>query len=86
MRKTISDLINAWYASTDEVNRLGRDMVSAQRFVRADAGEALSDLLAYFEKPWHWNAEHAWWVANEWPDDAATWEQGEDDEWETSEK
>ena len=76
MGKSISDLINAWYASTDEVNRLGRDLVAGGMLTTT------TDVLAFFDKPWHWDAEHAWWVANEWPDDQATWEQGENDEWE----
>jgi len=85
---TINDILNAWYASSDEVVRFGRDLLHSgylethnaidDEWDRADA------LLQYFEKPHHWNRVHAWWDANEWPDDAASWEHGHDTAWEVS--
>ncbi len=77
-----------WYASTEEVWSFGRDMVKAGQFdapaniTEHRAREAASNLLDYFEKPWHWEREHAWWVASGRPDHEAAWEQGANMEWE----
>ena len=85
MSRSITDIINAWYASTDEVNRLGRDLLASgylkDHNVTADYTEAEA-LLDFMEKPHYWNRVHAWWVANEWPDDAESWERGQATGWE----
>lgn len=83
----ISDLLNSdvWYASVDEVQRFGRDLLvsgyledhrTSADYDRADA------LLDYFDKPHHWNKQHAWWVANSWADDWEMWELGHNTNWE----
>ena len=85
MSRSITDIINAWYASTDEVNRMARDMLLGDMFYADDTTEprgVAHNMLEFFDKPWHWDREHAWWVANEWPDDAESWERGRDMEWE----
>ena len=82
-----TDILNAWYGSTDEVNRMARDMVRGGMFDGhgsfgdGDARDTAYNLLDFLEKPWHWNAEHAWWVANDWPDDVASWERGQNIKW-----
>ena len=65
-------MTDGWIASSDEVWAFARDMVSAH-FI--DTAEGLLD---YFEKPWHWEREHAWWVANDRPDSWAVWDLGVD--------
>jgi len=83
MSRSINDILNAWYGSTDEVNRMARDMLHAGEFNRVRGTEfEANNLLDFIEKPHHWNAEHAWWIANEWPDDEASWERGREREWE----
>ena len=62
-----------WYESDDEVYNLGRDMLKAGMFIFDGSSEA-ENLLSYFEKPNHWNAEHTWWVTNDRTDDWAIWE------------
>jgi hypothetical protein len=60
--------IPEWISSSDEVTRFARDMVEANYITTIDG------LLDYFEKPWHWDREHKWWVAAEWPDTPEAWE------------
>jgi len=86
---SITDILNAWYSSSDEVVRFGRDLLHGGMFDMFDvpisspgAREAAYRLLNYFEKPWHWDREHAWWVANDWPDDVESWERGLEAKWE----
>ena len=69
-------MTDGWIASADEIWAFARDMVSAQ-FI--DSAEGLLD---YFEKPWHWEREHAWWVANGRPDSWAVWDKGVDSKFE----
>ena len=85
----INEILNAWYVSFDEVTRFGRDLYVAGVFDREHDYDCVDDdhieastMLEDFEKPWHWNRQHAWWVANEWPDDAESWERGHDTGWE----
>jgi len=78
--RSIADLIDAWYASSDEVYRLAESMLTAGMF-RHDKTPEAELLLAVFEKPWHYDAQRTWWVANDWTDDQDEWEQGADDEW-----
>lgn len=84
-RRSITEIANAWYASTDEVQRLGRDLLHGGMFdtdtMYDDYGKA-ERLLDYFDKPHHWDKAHAWWVANDWTDDPATWDRGRDTHWE----
>jgi len=86
---TINEILNAWYTSNDEVNRLARDLLVSEDFENlsdpTDPVSLANIVLDYFNKPYHWNAEHAWWVANDWPDDAESWERGHDSSWEISE-
>jgi len=87
---TINEILNAWYTSNDEVVRFGRALMEGGTFDalrpnRTDQYTMADNLLDYFNKPYHWNAEHAWWVANDWPDDAESWERGHDSSWEISE-
>ncbi len=77
-----------WYESDDEVYNLGRDMLKAGMFEQQETGvfgpstsSEAENLLEYFNKPYHWNKEHAWWVATEWPDDWTTWDLGKDSNW-----
>ena len=65
-------MTDGWIASSDDVHAFGRDMVEAGFIYDLD------ELLSYFEKPWHWESEHAWWVANGRPDSGEIWEQGDD--------
>ena len=82
--RSIADLINAWYASSDEVWRFGRAILNSGflqahntslDYDRADA------LLEYFQAPWHYDTVHAWWVANDWTDNEGEWERGQDEGW-----
>ena len=86
---TRGDSMSLWYTSFSEVLRFGRDLLHSgyleahntnddfdRAYDRADA------LLNYFQSPHHWNVAHAWWVANDWPDDAESWERGHDTGWE----
>jgi hypothetical protein len=84
MSRSITDIINAWYASTDEVNRMARDMNTAGVFYNPNPQQAIDSVLEFMDKPWHWDREHAWWVANEWPDDYDSWERGRDTDWEVN--
>ena len=68
----------AWTASDDEVVAFARDMVAADFITTADG------LQEYYEKPWHWNREHEWWVANDRPDNWETWDKGIDTDWEVA--
>ena len=67
-----------WVTSEDEVWELGNDMVSAGIIT------TLEGLLGYFEKPWRWDLEHEWWVANGRPDSGGIWQDGIDAEFEVS--
>ncbi len=78
----INEIPNIWFASSDEVVRFGRDLLHNGRFASEERGGEADNLLNYFDKPHHWNQEHAWWVANDWPDDAESWERGHDTAWE----
>jgi len=78
--RSIADLIDAWYASNEEVHNLGAAMLRAGMF-RHDTTPEAELLLEYFDKPWHWDKEHAWWVANDWTDDEDEWERGQDEGW-----
>jgi len=89
---SINKILNAWYTSNDEVLRFGRDLLDGGMF-DADSGTydrfgfdvertTASNLLNFFEKPHHWDREHAWWVANDWPDDVKSWERGLEAKWE----
>ena len=86
MSRSITDIINAWYASTDEVNRMAHDMLEGGLFdtelSREDSHAVADNLMDFMDKPWHWDREHTWWVANEWPDDAESWERGQATDWE----
>ncbi len=79
-----SDSMSVWYTSYYEVVRFGRDLLKGGMFVPTtmfdEFGEA-EHLLDYFEKPWHWSRRHAWWVANDWPDDTESWERGQEADW-----
>jgi hypothetical protein len=57
---------------------------NARLYSNERAREAANNLLDYFEKPWHWSREHAWWMANDRTDDPDKWELGRDAEWEVS--
>ena len=81
---TLNEIMNAWYGSSDVVVRFGRDLLNSghlDTYAGSDGYDRADALLDYFEKPHHWNKEHAWWVANEWPDDWETWERGRDTNW-----
>ena len=67
-----------WTNDYEEVTAFGRDMVAAIFLVGID------DLQEYYEKPWHWQREHAWWVANERPDTWEAWDKGIDTEFEVT--
>lgn len=67
-----------WTASDDEVVAFARDMVAA------DFIDTVDGLLEFFEKPWHWDREHAWWVANGRPDTWEMWDKGVDGDWEVA--
>ena len=72
--------------SADETYMLARDMVNAGQFDYADdTRDALERLLRFFEKPWHWETQYSWWIANDRPDDWETWEKGKDEGWEIKE-
>ena len=71
-------MTDGWIASADEVTAFGRDMIEAE-FIDSVAG-----LQEYYEKPWHWEREHAWWIANGRPDTWEMWGKGIDDDWEVA--
>ena len=78
--RQLREILNAWYSGADEVYAFGSALLDGGRFFGAEGvhGEA-DNLLAYFEKPWHWDRQHAWWVANDRPTELL------DDEWDTAE-
>lgn len=65
-----------WVDSYDEVVAFARDMVAGLFLHTAE------DVIEYLDKPWHWEREHAWWVANARPDSWEEWERGIDEEFE----
>jgi len=69
-----------WIGDYDEVVAFARDMVASDFIDSADG------LQEYYEKPWHWEREHAWWVANARPDSRDVWEQGADEGFEVSDE
>jgi len=81
----ITEIGRSWYASSDEVYAFGDAMVGAGRFYDPDTDDALDSLLRYFEKPWHYDHQHAWWVVNDRTVDALVWEDGEEADWEVDE-
>lgn len=84
--KAVNKNLKSWYTSYNEVVRFGRDLFGGNMFdvpfPNQYEHETADNMLLYFEKPWHWNREYLWWVANDWPDDEASWERGRDTEWE----
>ena len=75
----------SWYAGYEEVYTFGSLLLDGGRFFGAEGidGEA-DNLLAYFEKPWHWDRVHAWWVANDRPTELLDdgWDTAEANDWE----
>ena len=67
-----------WTNSEDEVLAFARDMVTV------DFITTIENLLDFFEKPWKWDREHAWWVANGRPDTGEAWEIGEETDFEVN--
>ncbi len=84
---TMREIKRVWYTSSEEVWMFGNVMLGAHVFDVASPDFAArnttaDNLLDYFEKPWHWTRQHAWWMANDRTDDVAKWELGRDAEWE----
>ena len=69
-------LAREWIDNQEEVTAFARDMVTAIFLHTAE------DVIEFLEKPWHWQAEHDWWLANDRPDTWEAWEQGIDDKFE----
>jgi len=76
-----------WFESNDKTVRFATDMLRAGYFepVGEETSTEAENLLAYFDKPWNWDREHAWWVVNGWTDDVELWEVGFDTEFDPAE-
>ena len=77
----------AWYAGYEAVFVFGSVLLEGGRFFGTDMIGEADNLLAYFEKPWHWDRQHAWWVSVGRPMEVRhdTWDAAEANDWETDE-
>ena len=63
-----------WANRQEEVIAFGRDLVTAGIFRTAD------QVQEYYEKPWGWDPEHAWWEAHGRPDSQMIWDDYDPDD------
>jgi len=65
-----------WTFDEAEVRALASAMVHSEYIIAATV------LQDYYDTPYGWSKEHAWWVENDRTDDLARWDEAMDNGWE----